>query len=181
MRKRIRIDSRANQNKNKIIFLYKKGKSTNEIGELLGIDGSNVYRFLKRIGFILRSHSDSVRLAIVTGRMEILIGSKNSSWKGGKTRHSKGYVLIRNPTHHRSTKNGYVMEHVLVLEKKLGRSLKPNEIVHHINHKKTDNHPANLQVMTRSQHQRFHWKENRIEWLKNLSKARNKNRRNYGF
>lgn len=43
-------------------------------------------------------------------------------------------------------------EHRRVMEEKLGRRLRPNEIVHHKNEIKRDNHPDNLEVMTRAQH-----------------------------
>jgi hypothetical protein len=47
-------------------------------------------------------------------------------------------------------------EHRRVMEAILGRALLTEEIVHHINHKKRDNRPENLQVMSRAEHSRLH-------------------------
>jgi hypothetical protein len=83
-------------------------------------------------------------------------GERNHFWKGGRTKHSCGYILIKMPNHHRATKQGYVREAVLVLEQKLGRPLKAKEEPHHINKIKTDNHPENLIAVTNSEHCRIH-------------------------
>ncbi|MBU2118751.1 MAG: HNH endonuclease [Alphaproteobacteria bacterium] len=56
----------------------------------------------------------------------------------------QGYVLIRKPEHPNASKGGYILEHRLMMEGILGRLLKPEEIVHHINGIRNDNRPENL-------------------------------------
>ncbi|MFA5422189.1 MAG: HNH endonuclease [Bacilli bacterium] len=52
--------------------------------------------------------------------------------------------------------NGYVPEHRLVVEKILGRYLKKNEVVHHIDKNKENNMPQNLMAFSsHSAHLRF--------------------------
>ena len=41
-----------------------------------------------------------------------------------------------------------IHEHILVVEKNIGRYLKEGESVHHINHIRSDNKPQNLAVMS---------------------------------
>lgn len=72
----------------------------------------------------------------------------------------RGYIYIYRPDHpsarRASRLNGYVLEHRLVLEAKIGRPLEEFEDGHHINGIKDDNRPDNLEVMTRSEHMRHH-------------------------
>lgn len=67
------------------------------------------------------------------------------------------YKLIYIPDHPDAMSNGCVLEHRLIAEEKLGRRLSKNEIVHHIDEDKSNNHPDNLEVLTsRSEHAKLH-------------------------
>lgn len=70
---------------------------------------------------------------------------KSGAWNGGRTV-VLGYVYIKSPNHPNKDKRGYVREHRLVMEHKLGRFLKQKEIVHHKNNIKTDNRIENLEL-----------------------------------
>jgi len=76
---------------------------------------------------------------------------KHPNWKGGK-RMAHGYLTILMPNHPRAVKNGYVKNCYLIMEKHLGRFLKPNEFIHHINHIRNDDRLENLQLVNRSSH-----------------------------
>jgi HNH endonuclease len=79
---------------------------------------------------------------------------KNPNWKGGRLIASNGYVLIRLPNHPLADVRGYVYEHRVVAEKKIGRSLLPSEQVHHRDENKQNNDPSNLEVVQDGHHHR---------------------------
>ena len=84
-----------------------------------------------------------------------LVGSKNSNWKGGK-RIDNGYICIYKPDHPFANGN-YVYEHRFIMEQHLGRYLKPEERVHHIDSNKINNRIENLILFANdSEHKKFH-------------------------
>lgn len=72
-------------------------------------------------------------------------GEKHHSWNGG-VMHSHGYRYVMRPEHPRASPAGYVREHLLVMEQKLGRPLEPGEVVHHEDGDRQNNDPANLRL-----------------------------------
>lgn len=68
------------------------------------------------------------------------------NYRSGWTINSQGYLLIYLPQHPFCDGKGYVRKHRLVMEKHIGRYLKPEEIVHHINENKLDNNINNLEL-----------------------------------
>ena len=52
--------------------------------------------------------------------------------------------------------------HRVVAEQQLGRPLRSDEIVHHIDGNKRNNNPSNLRVMTRSEHASLHARLNKF-------------------
>ena len=71
-------------------------------------------------------------------------------WNGGVT-HNHGYKQITDPEHHRANSDGYVLEHIVVMEKMIGRPLVDGETVHHKNGVRDDNAETNLELWSTSQ------------------------------
>ena len=107
---------------------------------------------------------DTVRSRILLYNIPIILrnkkgGIKSKRWKNGKYQDKVGYIHIYKPKH-LDSKDGYILEHRLIMEEMIGRRLKPEEVVHHKNKIKNDNKPKNLQLFENSSsHIRFHCQE----------------------
>lgn len=88
--------------------------------------------------------------------------SDNPNWRGGRSVIA-GRPVVYVPNHSRSTKEGYVYEHLLIAEKVIRRPLKfirhahmENEIGHHIDKDKGNNSNDNLLICTELYHRGLH-------------------------
>ena len=84
---------------------------------------------------------------------ESKLGNKHPNWKGGRSKHSDGYILLYKPNHPYKNYKNRVREHRLVMEKFLGRDLMPNEVVHHLDGNKENNKIDNLYLTKICEHQ----------------------------
>ena len=82
-----------------------------------------------------------------------LSGQNNPAWKGGVTwkrpkGNYKGVKYVRCPIGflQMARKDGYIMEHRLVMAQYLGRLLTKMEVVHHIDHNPSNNLITNLML-----------------------------------
>lgn len=109
------------------------GMTVEEIGKRLGRSGKVVNKVCKKHGFRMRPRGQK-------------FGPEHKGWKGGRIVDKGGYILVYAKDHPRASSSGYVREHRLVMEKKLGRFLLPGEVVHHIDGVTHNNHPDNLEL-----------------------------------
>ena len=84
------------------------------------------------------------------GHNPVPYGEKHHNWKGGRIDHY-GYIRVKCYGHPRAHEN-YVLEHILVMEKHIGRYITTDEDVHHINGNKRDNRIENLRLLKHVEH-----------------------------
>jgi hypothetical protein len=129
-----------------VINLYNTGKSEKEIVQITKYKQPSVCHIL---------HNSKA----VTLRKKDIRGHKNPNWHGGIMFDGKR-KLILSPEHpNPDFLKKYCYEYRLIVEKKLGRYLKSDEIIHHINGDMKDNRIENLKVVTRSEHIKIHHKQ----------------------
>ena len=114
----------------------------------------------------LKNHSCgnkcSLKLAVEASRSVDKSGENNPFWHGGK-RHALGYVYLLAHGHPKANDKGYVQEHRLIMEVKIGRYLNDKERVHHINGIKDDNRIENLRLYgSQGEHTKEHIKNGDI-------------------
>jgi hypothetical protein len=134
--------------------------STKDIGLELGANPVTILDWLHRLGIKTRSRREGMGTdKAKKKKSESQIREKNWRWAGGKTLRPNGgtvYCLVLMRGHPNADRRGYVYEHRIIMENYLGRFLKKQEVVHHINGVGTDNRIENLCLMTHGEHSRMH-------------------------
>lgn len=120
---------------------WSEGMTLREVGDHFMVSADTIFRRFRREGIPTRSRKD------------ILI----ASWKSWSQAHPD------KPKHPRKRINGEnVAMHKVIAERVLGRPLKKNECVHHIDANRHNNNNDNLLICTRSYHTWLHRKMAKI-------------------
>ena len=113
--------------------------------------GATIYRNDYRLSKHKHNFCNKSCHNIWTSKNSILTNA--NAWKGGRFVTLYGYILIYMPSHPKCTNRGYISEHRLVMEQKIGRYLTKDDIVHHLNGVRDDNRPENLDICNKSTHE----------------------------
>lgn len=160
------------------------GKSGKEIAAMFGVSPATVCARMKKAGIKARSphdypptqkqrdawHRNGINLfqkhpmshetAVARGKLNRGKRRRDDYEFGGhEKKRTDGYIKVYVPDHPNATADGYVMKHTLVMEKAVGRFLKADEVVHHINRVRDDNRLENLLLMTKQEHMALHMRE----------------------
>lgn len=157
--------------------LYSDGHSLRGIAERMGCSRRTIEHHLRKQGVQLRPRG------MQTERQK-LYGERHPNWRGGvHRRHAdvrrtgSGYVSRLAREHPYCSRDGYVLEHRLVVERYLQATnrghpglgddgyLRPDWVVHHRNGVKDDNRLENLQPLPRKQHNSWMHYHDRIAEL----------------
>lgn len=153
---------KEHQNKDWLFDAYcNKKMTTYAIADKCGCSDVTVGNYMRKFGMPLRPASENKKLAYqqnpnLKNNTPFKVGEKHIFWKGGRQKDSKnGYVRIYRPGYFNNN-NPYVLEHRFIMEQHLGRKLKSNEFVHHINGVRDDNRIENLEILDIPSHSRKH-------------------------
>ncbi len=86
-------------------------------------------------------HQSTIRRFV---RGHNLRGKNHHAWSGGRYISGAGYVRVQIEQHPRRSSAGYIFEHILVVEKALGRYLPKGAVIHHANGRRAQNNNKNI-------------------------------------
>ena len=176
-----------------MVSAYNSGMTVTQVANQYGISTGKAYYLLRDAGCVFRPKGAGkgfvmpmeARLKIAEaqrGRVRTaserkrISEAKKCNYNGlngyGHTKaHNQGYVRVYVPEHPRASKDGYAMLHTVLMERKIGRCLSADEVVHHINHVKDDNRLSNLKLMKTREHQAMHMRQRHQKRRSDLSTA----------
>lgn len=109
---------------------------------------------VKKYKIPVRTREESIRISFKKKRKKVLVGKKSYGYRNMKK--TDGYWAIKMPEHPNANKSGYVMEHRLVMSEKIGRPLKKDEVVHHIDGNRFNNNLNNLALKKMGGRNKYH-------------------------
>ena len=90
------------------------------------------------------------------GRTKTHFCSKECFYKYKRTQEERDRVSALGIGKQKYKHRNRQSEHRYIVEQKIGRKLKSDEIVHHIDGNKRNNDPSNLTIMSRAEHAKLH-------------------------
>jgi hypothetical protein len=148
---------------------YIDGKTCREAAALYGISTATVRRCAIEAG-VMRDRFAAMQLAAANGRLSSRKGKKrppySKEWRENMSKskrawadkHAKG-ITVKSSGHLAFTRRGenYGRSvHVVMMEERIGRRLRPDECVHHIDGNPANNDWNNLVFCTTAAHARLH-------------------------
>lgn len=130
--------------------MYKSGMSTYAIAKIFVCTAAAILYAIKKHGICPRP----------PGGMK---GILNSAYKGGIRTRKDGYNIVRGDSFK-------LFQHRVKAQKVLGRKLKHNEHVHHVNGNRSDNRNKNLIICTAKYHVQLHIRMKKHPYWNNLTK-----------
>lgn len=126
----------------KLLEAIREGKTANELADMFLVFPETIRKFARRRNLQIQTQDMTME--------------NHPSWNGGTTKDRQGYVLQRvdkDGPHgyliraiRSGDQRGYAPIHRIVMHDKLGRKLRPNEVVHHVDGNIQNNDPSNLDI-----------------------------------